>query len=92
MANTFTAISRTLLSFVPWFATDANSSSPSCRLKYACNKRLRATTTTWAYVLKRIDAPSNTRYIAALPEVNRNIALCEVKPGVSQGPALGRRL
>jgi transposase len=36
------------------------------RIRYACNKRLRATTTTWAYVLKRIDPPSHERYIAAL--------------------------
>jgi transposase len=36
------------------------------RIRYACNKRLRSTTTTWAYTLKRIDPISRTRYLAAL--------------------------
>jgi transposase len=36
------------------------------RIRYACNKRLRSTTTTWAYVLKRIDPPSRVRYFAAV--------------------------
>jgi transposase len=36
------------------------------RIRYACNKRLRATTTTWAYTMKRIDPVSRERYLAAL--------------------------
>lgn len=36
------------------------------RIRYACNKRLRSTTTTWAYVLKRIDPISRARYLAAV--------------------------
>jgi Transposase/Transposase IS116/IS110/IS902 family len=36
------------------------------RIRYACNKRLRSTTTTWAYTLKRIDPISRTRYLAAI--------------------------
>ena len=36
------------------------------RIRYACNKRLRSTTTTWAYTLKRIDSISRNRYLAAV--------------------------
>ena len=36
------------------------------RIRYACNRRLRSTTTTWAYVLKRTDPISRARYIAAV--------------------------
>lgn len=36
------------------------------RIRYACNRRLRSTTTTWAYTLKRIDPISRQRYLAAL--------------------------
>jgi transposase len=36
------------------------------RIRYACNKRLRSTTTNWAYVLKRIDPVSRSRYLAAV--------------------------
>jgi hypothetical protein len=35
------------------------------RIRWACNRRLRATTTTWAHVLKRIDPVSRARYLAA---------------------------
>ncbi len=36
------------------------------RIRYACNKRLRSTTTSWAYTLKRIDPVSRGRYLAAV--------------------------
>jgi hypothetical protein len=36
------------------------------RIRYACNKRLRATTTSWAHVLKRIDPVSRSRYLASM--------------------------
>ena len=36
------------------------------RIRRACNRRLRATTTTWAHVLKRIDPTSRGRYLAAM--------------------------
>lgn len=36
------------------------------RIRYACNRRLRSTCTNWAYVLKRIDPPTRTRYLAGL--------------------------
>lgn len=36
------------------------------RIRYACNKRLRSTCDSWAYVLKRIDEPTRHRYIAGL--------------------------
>ncbi|MPZ54717.1 MAG: IS110 family transposase [Acidimicrobiia bacterium] len=36
------------------------------RIRHACNRRLRSTCTNWAYVLKRIDPPSRTRYLAGL--------------------------
>lgn len=36
------------------------------RIRYACNRRLRSTTTTWAYTLKRIDPVSRKRYLASL--------------------------
>lgn len=36
------------------------------RIRRACNRRLRATCTSWAYVLKRIDPTSRERYLAAL--------------------------
>lgn len=35
-------------------------------IRRACNRRLRATSTTWAHVLKRIDPISRTRYLAAM--------------------------
>ena len=35
------------------------------RIRRACNRRLRATTTSWAYVLKRIDPISADRYTRA---------------------------
>ena len=35
------------------------------RIRRACNRRLRATTTSWAYVLKRIDPISADRYARA---------------------------
>jgi len=35
------------------------------RIRYACNRRLRSTSTSWAHVLKRIDPVSRTRYVAA---------------------------
>lgn len=35
------------------------------KIRYACNRQLRSTTTTWAHVLKRIDQPSRDRYLAA---------------------------
>lgn len=36
------------------------------RIRYACNRRLRSTSTTWAYTLKRIDPISRERYLASL--------------------------
>jgi hypothetical protein len=36
------------------------------RIRYACNRRLRSTSTTWAHVLKRIDPVSRDRYLAAM--------------------------
>jgi transposase len=36
------------------------------RIRRACNRRLRAACTSWAYVLKRIDPTSRQRYLAAL--------------------------
>lgn len=36
------------------------------RIRHACNRRLRATTTSWAHVLKRIDPISRQRYLAAM--------------------------
>lgn len=36
------------------------------RIRYACNKRLRATSTSWAHVLKRIDPVSRERYLTAM--------------------------
>lgn len=36
------------------------------RIRYACNKRLRSTTTSWAYTLKRIDPVSRRRYQSAV--------------------------
>jgi transposase len=36
------------------------------RIRYACNHRLRATSTSWAHVLKRIDPISRARYLAAM--------------------------
>ncbi len=36
------------------------------RIRYACNRRLRSTTTTWAYTLKRIDPVSRERYLGSL--------------------------
>lgn len=36
------------------------------RIRYACNRRLRATSTSWAHVLKRIDPVSRERYLAAM--------------------------
>jgi transposase len=36
------------------------------RIRYACNKRLRSTTTSWAYTLKRIDPVSRSRYLGAV--------------------------
>jgi len=35
-------------------------------IRWACNRRLRSTTTTWAHVLKRIDPPSRSRYLAKM--------------------------
>jgi transposase len=35
-------------------------------IRWACNRRLRSTTTTWAHVLKRIDPISRSRYIASM--------------------------
>ncbi len=36
------------------------------RIRYACSRRLRSTSTTWAYTLKRIDPISRERYLASL--------------------------
>ncbi|MGH9210805.1 MAG: hypothetical protein ACRD2C_08990 [Acidimicrobiales bacterium] len=36
------------------------------RIRRACNRRLRATCTNWAYTLKRVDPTSRERYLAAL--------------------------
>jgi hypothetical protein len=35
-------------------------------IRWACNHRLRSATTTWAHVLKRIDPPSRSRYLAKM--------------------------
>ena len=35
-------------------------------IRWACNHRLRSTTTSWAHVLKRIDEPSRSRYLTKM--------------------------
>ncbi len=35
-------------------------------IRWACNRRLRSTSTSWAHVLKRIDPVSRTRYLASM--------------------------